>query len=73
MTEPTNQELLITAYEHLPTVDKVSVFEDIVCTLSADLARFDDPVLTRELDILDSIVGNIEQRLEEIKAVYGVE
>ncbi len=70
---PTSEDLISTAFERLPTAKKMEVFWDIVSSLDQDLKRFSDPVLERETDILDAICCNIEQRLEEIKAVYGVE
>jgi hypothetical protein len=70
---PTSEDLITTSFERLPTAKKMEVFWDIVSSLDQDLKRFSDPVLDRETDILDGICCNIEQRLEEIKAVYGVE
>jgi hypothetical protein len=69
----TSEGLLLAGFERLPTAKKVSVFEDIIYALNEDLRRFNDPVLVHNLDILDGICCNIEQRLEEIKEIYGME
>ena len=71
-TQGVDQELLA-AFEHLPTAKKVDLFEEAMCLMTDALSRLDDPVLDRELDILDGIHSNIRGRLDEIKAIYGVE
>jgi hypothetical protein len=76
MTENANSpsigEELLTTFEQLPTAKKMELLWDVVSLVSQDLSRFKDPVLERETDILDGICCNIDQRLEEIKAIYGV-
>jgi hypothetical protein len=69
---PTNADLITSAFEGLSTAEKMEVFWNIVSSLDQDLKRFNDPVLGRELDILDGITSNIDGRLEEIAAIHGV-
>ena len=70
---PNPEDLLAAAFQRLSSAKKVEVFGELVYLLYEDLSKFNDPVLTRETDILDGISSNIESRLEEIKAVYGVD
>ena len=69
---PSTTEELLTQLESLTTAGKVELLWDVISLVSQDLSKFNDPVLEHETDILDSICCNIEQRLEEIAAVYGV-
>lgn len=62
---------LAVAFEQLPTREKLSVFEEAMCLLSDALGKLNDPVLDRELDILDGIHSNIRGRVDEIAAIYG--
>ncbi len=71
MKNDVTDEQFLATFEKLPTTQKMEAFWDLVTALSADLSRFNDPVLTRETDILDAICSNIDSRLEEIKAIYG--
>lgn len=68
---PNSAELIIAAFERLSTQEKLTVFEDVMCGLSDDLIKLKDPVLDRELDILNAIHTNIVGRIEEIAAIYG--
>ncbi len=71
-SSPSSSEQLLAALESLTTAEKMEVLWDVVSLVSQDLGRFNDPVLEHETDILDSVCCNIQQRLEEIEAVYGV-
>jgi hypothetical protein len=68
---PSNAELITAYFERLSITEKLAVFQDIVCSLSADLTELHDPVLNNSLDLLDTIEGNILDRVDEIAAVYG--
>lgn len=64
---------LAVAFEQLPTREKLSVFEDVLAALSDDLGRFNDPVLGRELDVMGGLCSNLQNRLQELVAVYGMQ
>lgn len=51
----------------------MELFADFIYALNEDFSKLNDPVLTREMDVLDGIYSNIESRLEEIAALYGLE
>jgi hypothetical protein len=67
-----NTEQLLSAFEQLPTAEKIELFEDIVCVLDTDLSRLKDPVLSNQSELLDIVCTNLTQRLEELRAIYGV-
>jgi hypothetical protein len=69
---PSATEELLAQFESLATAEKMEVLWDVVSWVSKDLSKFNDPVLERERDILDRICCNIDQHLEELKAIYGV-
>ena len=70
--QSSSSEELLATFEQLPTAKKMELLWDVVSLVSQDLSRFKDPVLERETDIRDGICCNIDQRLEEIAAIYGV-
>ncbi len=73
MSDPSAEKIMIvSAFEQLPTKEKLEVFEDIAYSLGEHLSRFNDPVFEREVDIISSLAGNLQQRLEEIAEIYGV-
>lgn len=72
MSESSTQDLITSAFEQLPRQKKVEVVQELAYLLSEDLSSLNDPVLDRETDVLCGICDNVERRLEEIKAVYGV-
>ncbi len=67
---PVTNDQLIAAFEQLSADEKFAALEDLVYAFNQDLAKLKDPVLTRELDILDCILTNIDGRLDEIKRIY---
>jgi hypothetical protein len=72
MSDTNAEDLITSAFEQLPRQKKVEVIQELAYILSQDLGHLNDPVLDRETDILCGLSDNIEQRLEEIKAIYGV-
>ncbi len=72
MSESSAQDLITSAFEQLPRQKKIELFQELAYILSQDLEHLSDPVLDREVDILCGICDNIDQRLEEIAAIYGV-
>ena len=70
---PTSEDLMIATFERMPTAKKMELFADFIYALNEDFSKLNDPVLTREMDVLDGIYSNIESRLEEIAAIYGLE
>ena len=70
---PTSEELLASAFERLLTSRKVEVFGELVYLLYEDLSKFNDPVLTDNADLLDTLHSNISSRLEEIEKIYGTQ
>jgi len=68
---PSSEELLAASFERLSSERKVEVFGELVYLLYEDLSKFNDPVLTNNADLLDTLHSNISSRLEEIAAIYG--
>jgi hypothetical protein len=68
---PTSDDLLIAAFEKMSSSKKLELMWDFVYSLNQDFSKLNDPVLTREMDVLDGILSNVETRLEEIEAIYG--
>ena len=73
MSESSAEDLIASTFEQLPRQKKALAMQELAYILSQDLEVLNDPVLDRETDILCGLSDNIERRLEEIKAIYGVE
>ncbi len=70
---PTSEDLMIAAFSQMPTIKKMEILADFIYELNQDFEKLNDPVLKREMDILDGIYSNVESRLEEIAAIYGTQ
>ncbi len=70
---PSSEDLMIAAFSQMPTVKKMEILADFIYELNQDFEKLNDPVLRREMDVLDGIYSNVESRLEEIAAIYGVQ
>jgi hypothetical protein len=70
---PSSEDLMIAAFSQMPTVKKLEILADFIYELNQDFEKLNDPVLRREMDVLDGIYSNVESRLEEIAAIYGVQ
>jgi len=69
---PSSEKLLTSAFERLSSERKVEVFGELIYLLYEDLStKFNDPVLTDNADLLDTLHSNISSRLEEIEKIYG--
>lgn len=68
---PTSDDQLIAAFEKMSSTKKLELMWDLVYSLNQDFEKLNDPVLTREMGILDAILSNVETRLEEIEKIYG--
>ncbi len=68
---PSSEDLMIAAFSQMPTVKKLEILADFIYELNQDFEKLNDPVLRREMDVLDGIYSNVESRLEEIAAIYG--
>jgi hypothetical protein len=68
---PSATETITAHFERLPLKQKLAAFEDIVCSLSTDVRKLDDPALNNSLDLLDTIESNIRDRIDEVIAIYG--
>ncbi len=70
---PSSEKLLTSAFERLSSERKVEVFGELIYLLYEDLSKFNDPVLTDNADLLDTLHSNISSRLEEIEKIYGTQ
>lgn len=69
----TSENLMIAAFSRMPTVKKMEILADFIYSLNEDFRKLNDPVLIREMDVLNGICSNVESRIEELTAIYGMQ